>query len=204
VVEDRRYVVCRNPAEAKKDALARTAIIEKLETTLAHGPKAVIANKGFARFITMQRGSVSINRAAVEADARLDGTFVLRTNTMLTAEEAACAYKSLWRVERTFREEKSPLEVRPIFHHRDNTSAGHLVACFLALRLEVDLQQRLDARKVDVSCPDLMRDLAEVRAVEITLDGVRYSLRTDLRGDAHHAFAAAGVRPPPRECTSPL
>ncbi len=192
VVEDRRYVVCRNPAEAKKDALARTAIIEKLETTLAHGPKAVIANKGFARFITVQRGSVSINRAAVEADARLDGTFVLRTNTMLTAEEAACAYKSLWRVERTFREEKSPLEVRPIFHHRDTTSAGHLVACFLALR------------KVDVSWPDLMRDLAEVRAVEITLDGVRYSLRTDLRGVAHHAFAAAGVRPPPRECTGPL
>jgi hypothetical protein len=48
----------------------------------------------------MQRGSVSINRAAVEADARLDGTFVLRANTMLTAEEAACAYTSLWRVER--------------------------------------------------------------------------------------------------------
>ena len=42
-----------------------------------------------------------------------------------------------------------------------------------------------------------MRDLAEVCAVGITLDGVRYRLRIDLRGDAHHAFAAAGVRPPP-------
>ena len=45
VVEDQRYVVCRNPAEAKKDALAGAAILEKLETTLAHGPQAVIANK---------------------------------------------------------------------------------------------------------------------------------------------------------------
>lgn len=66
-----------------------------------------------------------------------------------------------------------------------------------ALRLEVDLQQRLAARKVDVSWPALMRDLAEVRAVEITLDGVRDHLRTDLRGHAPHAFSAAGVRPPP-------
>ena len=41
-----------------------------------------------------------------------------------------------------------------------------------------------------------MRDLTEVRAVDLTLDGQRYRLRTDLRGSAYHAFAAAGVQPP--------
>jgi len=196
VVEGRRYVVCRNPEEAKKDAAAREAILTKLEATLHHGPKAVIGNKGFARFVRVAQGSVTINRAAVAADARLDGKFVLRTNTTLPADEVARAYKSLWRVERTFREQKSTLEIRPIFHHRDDTSIGHIVACFLALRLEVDLQRRLDERGVDVSWPDLMRELAQVQAVEVTLDGQRYRLRTDLVGSAHHAFAAAGVRPP--------
>ena len=196
VVEGRRYVVCRNPEEARKDALARAAILAKLEAALAHGPKAVIGNKGFARFVRVQKGSVSIDLAAVEADARYDGKFVLRTSTALPAAEVARAYKSLWRVERTFREEKSTLEVRPIFHHRDDTSIGHIVACFLALRLEVDLQRRLDQRQVEGSWPDLMRDLDQVRAVELTLDGVRYRLRTDLHGSAHQAFAAAGVRPP--------
>ena len=196
VVEGRRYVVCRNSAEAKKDAAAREAILAKLEATLHHGPKAVIGNKGFARFVRVAQGSVTINRAAVAADARLDGKFVLRSNTTLPADEVARAYKSLWRVERTFREQKSTLEVRPIFHHRDDTSVGHIVACFLALRLEVDLQRRLDERGVDISWPDLMRDLGQVHAVEVTLDGQRYRLRTDLVGGAHHAFAAAGVRPP--------
>lgn len=119
----------------------------------------------------MAEGSVAIDRAAVERDARLDGKFVLRTTTALSAEEVARAYKSLWRVERAFRETKSPFEVRPIFHHRDDTSTGHIVACFLVLRLEVDLQRRLDERQVDVSWPDLMRDLTEVRAVDLTLDG---------------------------------
>jgi hypothetical protein len=57
-------------------------------------------------------------------------------------------------------------------------------------------QRRLDERQVDISWPDLMRDLTEVRAVNLTLDGQRYRLRTDLHGSAYHAFAAAGVRPP--------
>jgi len=192
-----RYVVCRNPEEAVRDAAARNALVAHLEITLAQrGPKALLGNKGFARFLSVRKGSVAINQAAVEADARLDGKFVLRTNTALPAAEVALAYKSLWRVERTFREEKSTLEVRPVYHHRDDTTIGHIVACFLALRLEVDLQRRLDERGVAVAWPDLMRNVAQVQAVEVTCDGQRYRLRTDLRGHAAAAFAAAGVRPP--------
>jgi hypothetical protein len=198
VVADRRYVVCQNPDEARKDFQAREAIVAKLQKLLAeHGPKAVIGNRGFARFVKIRRGSVTIDDAAIQWDARLDGKFVLRTNTDLSTEEVALAYKSLWRVERTFREEKSTLEVRPIYHHRDDTSIGHIVASFLALRLEVDLQRRLDERGVDVSWADLMRDLDQVRAVVVDLDGKRFRLRTDMVGTAHHAFVAAGVRPPP-------
>ena len=197
-IEGRRYVLCNNPIEARKDAAAREAIVARLEATLdKQGPRAVVGNKGFARFLNMTRGAFTINRAAIEADARYDGKFVLRTNTELPADEVARAYKSLWRVERTFRETKSTLEVRPIFHHRDDTTIGHIVGCFLALRLEVDLQRRLEQREIDVSWPDLMRDLEQVRAVDVTLDGQRYRLRTEMVGAAHHAFAAAGVRVPP-------
>jgi hypothetical protein len=197
VVDGRRYVVCRNPQEAEKDRLAREAILAKLEQALAHGPKSVIGNRGFARFVKIRRGSVSIDPRAVEDDARLDGKFVLTTNTLLPTDQVALAYKSLWRVERTFREEKSTLEVRPIFHQLDSTSIGHIVGCFLALRLEVDLQIRLDERRIATSWPDLMRDLARVQAVVLDLDGTRYRLRTELPGKAHEAFAAAGIRPPP-------
>ena len=196
VVEGRRYVVCRNPLEATKDAIAREAIVAKLEQALAHGPKTVIGNVGFKRFVRMQRGAVAIDREAIARDARLDGKFVLRTSTDLDTADVARAYKSLWRVERAFRESKSTLDVRPMFHHRDETTLGHIVGCFLALRLEVDLQRRLDEHNVDVSWPDLMRDLEQLKAVDVTLDGCRYRLRTDLAGAASAAFAAAGVRPP--------
>jgi hypothetical protein len=196
-VENRRYVVCRNPIEAKADQATREALLEKLEQTLAeHGPKAVIGNRGYARFLKIAKDAVSINREAVQGDARLDGKFVLTTNTDMPAGEVALTYKSLWRVERTFREQKSTLEVRPIYHHRDDTSIGHIVASFLALRLEVDLQKRLDDRGMEVSWPDLMRDLASVHSVMIDLDGKRYQLRTQLVGSSHHSFQAAGIRQP--------
>jgi len=197
VVQGRRYIVCRNPLEARKDAAAREALLGKLETALAAGPKAMIGNTGFRRFLRMERGATSIDADAVERDKRLDGKFVLRTNTELEPAAVALAYKSLWRVERAFHETKNTLEVRPVFHQRDDMTIGHIVGCFLALRLEVDLQNRLDARGTAVSWRDLMRDLGEVKAVELTLDEQRYRLRTELRGAASAAFAAAGVRPPP-------
>ena len=196
VIEDRRYIVCRNPVEVAKDAAARETLLAKLEAALAHSPKSVIGNKGFARFLKLTRASVTIDHQAIERDQRLDGKFVLRTSLDLPAEEVALAYKSLWRVERAFRETKQTLDVRPLYHHRDDTTVGHIVGCFLALRLEVDLQRRLDATGVDCSWPDLMRDLDQVKAVEVTLDGRRYRLRTELRGSASAAFVAAGVRPP--------
>jgi hypothetical protein len=82
-VGGRRYVICRNPGEAKKDAAARAAILAQLETALQRGPKAVIGNTGFRRFLRIARGAVSIDPAAVARDERLDGKFVLRTNTAL-------------------------------------------------------------------------------------------------------------------------
>jgi hypothetical protein len=197
LVGQRRYVVCRNPIEAAKDQASRGAILAKLQETLSEkGPKAIIGNRGYARFVRVAKGGISINQDAVDADARMDGKFVLTTNTNLPTAEVATTYKSLWRVERTFREQKSTLEVRPIYHHRDDTSIGHIVASFLALRLEVDLQRRLDKRGVSVSWPDLMTDLKKVHAVLIELEGTRYRLRTAMQGASLHAFHAAGTSIP--------
>ena len=171
--------------------------LERAAFALAReGEKGLMANRGCARFLKTVKGGVSLDEAALAADARLDGKFVLTTNTEMPADQVALTYKSLWRVERTFREQKSTLEVRPLYHQRDDTCMGHIVASFLALRLEVDLQRRLEERGAEVSWPDLMRDLQQVQSVIVEMDGQRYQLRTDLVGAAHQAFAAAGVRPP--------
>lgn len=98
-------------------------------------------------------GSVTIDYKTVPAGERLDGRFVLETNCDLPAADVAQAYKSLWRVKRTFREVKSMLEIRPIFYQKDEATIGHMVACFLALRFDVDLQRRFEAREAEFHGP---------------------------------------------------
>lgn len=196
-IEDRRYIVCLNEEEARKDAAARAAILEHVQQKIEkQGSKSLVSNKGFARYVKVEKGSVKIDKEAVKRESRFDGKFVLTTNTELAADEVAKTYKGLWRVERMFREQKSTLAVRPLFQHRDDTSVGHIVASFLALRLEVDLHSRLKEREGEVSWPDLMRDLSQVHAVRVELNGKHYVLRTNLEGSSYQAFAAAGIRPP--------
>ena len=72
------------------------------------------------------------------------------------------------------------------------------MASFLALRLEVDLAMRLDNKGIESSWPNLMRDLSSLQAVQISLDGRWYRIRTDFEGTAYQAFKAAGVQPPTR------
>jgi hypothetical protein len=198
-IKGRRYVICLNEEEVKKDKAARESMVRALEEKLVKsGPKSLVGNRGYARFLKTERGALKIDYGAVKRDERMDGKFVLRTTTDLSAEEVAQVYKGLWRVERTFREQKSTLQIRPIYHQRDRQCVGHIVASFLALRLEVDLQRALDERSVDVSWPDLMGDLKQLQAVRMEMNGKNYLIRTDLVGSAYQAFMAAGVKIPPR------
>lgn len=198
-VGERRYIVCRNEEEAEKDAAAREAIVARLKERLASGrAKSMVGNAGFRRFLKGAKGAWRLDEQSVKGDARFDGVFVLRTNLKMPAPEIATTYKGLWRVERTFREEKSTLQMRPLYHHGDDTRIGHIVASFLALRLEIDLHRRLEEKGVRVPWRNLMRHLTRVEAVHLELDGKAYRIRTDLEGVAHAAFRAAGVRVPSR------
>ncbi len=196
-VEGRRYVVCLNPEEAERDAAVREAILEKLEAKLRHGAAELVGNRGYRRFLRVRRGGMEIDREKVKADARYDGKFVLRTNLDLPADEAALRYKQLWRVERLFRDVKSLLSTRPIFHHDDATICGHIFISFLALILLHELDRRMEARGLKAEWADIRRDLDALEEVEVSQAGKTYWLRTPIRDAATTAFRAAGVAIPP-------
>ena len=116
-VGGRRYVLCRNEEEANKDAEARAAILAALERTRAQGDKALVGNAGFRRFLGSRKGEgFTIDPAKVEADARFDGLFVLRTNTKQSALQVVLRYRNLLAVEDAFKTTKALFATRPIFH----------------------------------------------------------------------------------------
>ncbi len=179
----RRYIVCFNPDEAKRDAAVRAAILDSLAVKLEQGDKELVGNAGYRRFLATPRGHFEIDPARVAEDARFDGLYVLRTNAKLPMLSVALAYRQLWRVEQIFRTAKAILETRPIYHQSDAAIVGHLFCSFLALVLRKELDERLDAAGAELEWVDQ--------------GPKRFVLRTQAPGCAGVVCKAVGVALPP-------
>ena len=144
-VEGRRYIVCLNEEQRRKDAHDRAAIVEQLRRQLKQGDKSLVGNQGYRRFLKLEGSGAhfAVDEERMKAEERFDGIWVVRTNTDYAPEQVARAYKGLWMVEDTIRTAKSILETRPIYHKCDETIRGHVFCSFLALRLKVELERRL-------------------------------------------------------------
>ena len=198
-MEGRRYVVCVNEDEVKKDRADREAIVAGLREQLRQGDKSLVGNKGYRRFLKVQGpGHFAIDEAKIAEEARYDGTWVLRTSTDLPTAEVALQFKRLWQVEQWFRACKSLLETRPIYHQRDEAIRGHVFCSFLALLLRYELQARLTARGHELEWADVVRDLDALEYVDVEQGDKRFRLRTDPAGTCSRTFQAVGVALPPR------
>ena len=196
-IEDRRYVVCLNEAQAQKDRHDRQAIVEALELALKRGDKTLIGNNGFRKFVKTSGARFVIDTDKIEQEARYDGKWVLRTNLDLSAREVALKYKQLWQVEAIFRTMKSQLATRPIFHKCDDTIRGHVFCSFLALLLRDELERRLQARQWQLEWADVLRDLDQLQEIELRVQNKDYVMRTEAKGTAGKVFQACAVALPP-------
>jgi transposase len=199
-VEGRRYIVCHNEDQARKDEADREAIVAALEEQLTRGEKSLVGNKGYRKFLkrTGTERGFEIDREKVEQEARYDGKWVLRTNREeWGADKVALKYKQLLEVEQLFRCAKSVLETRPVYHKRDETIRGHVFCSFLALVLMKELHDRLEARGLKLEWADIIRDLDRLQEVEIEQDKKRFVLRTQTQGSCGKIFQAVGVALPP-------
>jgi Transposase DDE domain len=199
VVAGRRYVVCRNEEQARKDAEARAALLVGLERKLAQGDKALVGNGGYRRFLADPAGEgFRIDPAKVEADARFDGLFVLRTNTRLSPLQVVLRYRNLLAVEQGFLAAKTLLATRPIFHRTDAAIRGHIFCTFLALVLRRDLMDRLAARRLaPPEWPHIVDDLLDLSEIGVEQDGRRALLRTAPGPAIDPLCRALGVSLPP-------
>lgn len=201
MVEGRRYVVCYNACQARKDATDRKAIVESLKEKLKVGDKFLVGNKGYRKYLKSSiKGEpiFEIDENKLKDEELFDGKWVLRTNTNYSAEEVAIQYKQLWMVEQAFRTVKSVLETRPIYHKCDETIRGHVFCSFLALVLIKELFSRLEINKEHYEWNDIRKDLEALRQVELQMSKDTYFLRTELRGTCYDVFQVAGVAIPPR------
>lgn len=196
-LNEKRYIVCLNTKQARKDAQGRQAIIDSLKEKIKTAPKSLIGNKGYRKYLKIERGSVRVNQDKIEHESRFDGKWVLITNTSLPADQVAIKYKELWQVEQLFRDVKSILETRPVYHQRDENIRGHVFCSFLALVLRKELDRRLAEAGHNFEWADIKQDLKSLQEVVIEDGGKSIALRTECAGTCGRVFQSVGVAIPP-------
>ena len=194
---EKRYIVCMNTRQARKDAADREAIIASLKEQLKKGPKSLVGNKGYRKYLKVDKNSARVDTDKVKYESRFDGKWVLTTNTDLPTEKIALKYKELWQVERVFRDVKTMLHTRPVYHQKDENIRGHVFCSFLALVLRKELERRLNAAGYVFEWSDIKQDLKALQQVTIEENGKRLSIRSECKGVCGKVFQSVGVAMPP-------
>ncbi len=141
-----RFVICRNPDQAVRDATVREQLVAQLTDAIDGTDKlsdtkrtelAATLPAGLRRFVRRTpTGLLRIDKTKITAEAKLDGKFLLRTSDpTLSAEDIALGYKQLLEVERGWRDMKSTLDLRPVYHRLESRIRAHVLLCWLALLL---------------------------------------------------------------------
>ena len=139
-------------------------------------------------------GRLVIDRAKVRAEARLDGKFLLSTSDPdLSAEDVALGYKNLLEAERCFRDLKTTLELRPVYHHLERRIRAHVLLCWLALLLA-----RVAERQTGSTWRRINLELGRLHLVTLAGPAGRVQHTTALTQPQRELFTATGITPPPR------
>lgn len=197
-INGKRYIICVNPEEVLADKQTRENILLSLRENIKHGNNALVGNKGYRRYLRIESGAhFVIDEQKVIDDARYDGKWVLTTDTELPAKDVALKYKQLLLVERIFRDMKSVLETRPIFHKCDEAIRGHVFCSFLALVLRKELEQALEKTGERFEWEDIKRDLKSLQEMTIRDNGKEITVRSRTEGCCGKVFQAVKVALPP-------
>jgi transposase len=188
-----RFIICHNPEQAERDRTAREDAVTRLGTELARirqarerdraGKKTSTNTKGKAeaahtraecalrdhpslgRWLRQQaNGRLVTDRAKIKAEERLDGKYLIATSDPhISSEDAALGYKSLLEAERGFRDLKSSLLLRPVFHRLEHRIRAHVLLCWLALLLT-----RVAERRTGMTWHRIATELGRIHAVTLT------------------------------------
>jgi transposase len=201
----KRYLLCDNPKEARRQREHRKMIVSMLEAELdrhreqsatAQWAIELLASPRFKRYLRVTKGKlVRIDRAAIQAAAKYDGKWVLETNDdTISLEDAACGYKGLLVIERCFRSlKRTRIKMMPMYHWALRRIEAHVKICVLALMIE-----RVAELECGQSWHQIHQALDQLQVTEFFNLNHRVLMRNDLPAKTTKVLKALKIKPPPQ------
>jgi len=208
-----RFIICFNPDQAVRDAAVREKMISALEETIAGSDKLSVTKRaelrgkismmpGPNRFLRVTPGGLlRAGKAKAKAEENLDGKYLLRSaDPAMTAEDIAAGYKQLLEVERGWRDMKSVLDLRPVYHRLEERIRAHVLLCWLALLLV-----RVAENQAGQTWPAMRRELQRISIGTFTGPAGTFRQRTDMAKTARDLLTALDISVPRKihELTTP-
>jgi transposase len=206
IAEDERFVICFNPEAAERDAAVRAKMIALLEEEIKDSDRlsrdkraelrGVISTKpGLNRYLrTTPGGLLRVDAGKAKAEENLDGKYLLRTaDPALSAEDIATGYKQLLEVERGWRDMKQVIDLRPVFHRREDRIRAHVLLCWLALLLA-----RITENAAGQTWPEIRRELEKIQVGTFTGPAGTFRQRTELTKNQRAILKTLQIDAPPR------
>jgi len=170
----------------------------KLEAELAGHAKAECAlrdNRALGRYLKQRPdGRLVIDTAKVTSEAKLDGKYLISTSEPhLTPAQIAVAYRNLLQAERGFRDLKSTLDLRPMFHRIEPRIRAHVLISWLALLLI-----RVAETRTNSTWNQLTTGLTRIHAVTLTGPAGTIIQTTELTDHQTAIYRACQLPTPPR------
>src|SRR3954469_1019731 len=203
---DDRFVICYNPQAADRDTAVRERLLAQLTDTINGSDtlnatkraelRGVISTKaGLNRFLRVTpTGLLRIDAAKIKAEQRLDGKYLLRcSDPKLSAEDIALGYKQLLEVERGWRDMKTTLDLRPVFHRREDRIRAHILLCWLALLLI-----RVAETTTDHTWGKIRAEIDRLHVGVFTGPAGTFCQRTELSQPQKALLAKLKITEPPR------
>jgi hypothetical protein len=202
----RRFVVCRNLHEAARDRARRERALTRIADELAalerkrtaedrrDAEALLTAHPSLGRYLTRRRGRLVVDQQKVKTEERVDGKFLLScSDDSLSADEIALGYKQLIEVERGWRTLKHTLDLRPVYHRKDERIRAHVLLCFLALLLT-----RVIEVETSQTWPTIRRELQRIHLGEFHGSAGRVLQRTETTPAQLEILRALTIPEPPR------
>ena len=201
-----RFVIAHNPERAVRDQAVREQILARLGLEIAGADKltpakraelygALATKPAFNRFLRRTKtAKLRIDRSAVAREAKLDGKYLLRTSDeSLSAEDIALGYKALYEAERGWRDLKSTIDMRPVYHRREDRIESHVQLCWLALLL-----LRVAETQATDTWRNIRNELDRMHLVTLATSHGTVSQRTELTHRQRQILNALDLPEPAR------
>nr|WP_222598586.1 transposase [Lentzea tibetensis] len=158
--------------------------------------RGVISTKpGLNRYLRVTPGGLLRTDAAkAKAEENLDGKYLLRTSDpTLSAEDIALGYKQLLEVERGWRDMKQVIDLRPVYHRKEQRIRAHVLLCWLALLLA-----RITENACGNTWPNLRRELDRIQVGTFTGPAGTFRQRTEITKAQRDILHSLNIDAPPR------